>query len=155
LWALNRADPEIAFPPLTLAERVVRRAPGYAATLAIERLDHAAIPLLAAVTVCAFLTVVALAPRVVGQRPRRAAASFGALAIVAVALDPVRSVSLVSLVAVAGASLLYGARTATRCRSRSSEHSSHVRCWRSATKVDRCGTSTASHAASGSRRWTG
>lgn len=34
LWAMSRAAPTVAFPPLALAERIVRLAPGDAATVA-------------------------------------------------------------------------------------------------------------------------
>ena len=111
LWALSRAAPSVAFPPLALAERIVRLAPGDAATVAIERLGHTAILLLAGGIVAAFLVLGALLPALLRgrlrERGRWAAASFGAPCAVAVLLDPVGPVFVVSLVAVVGAALLY------------------------------------------------
>jgi len=112
LWAMSRAAPTVAFPPLALAERIVRLAPGDAATVAIERLGHTAILLLAGGIVAAFLVLGALLPALVRgrlrERSRWAAVSFGASCAVAVLLDPVGPVLVVSLVAVVGAALLYG-----------------------------------------------
>ena len=109
---MSRAAPTVAFPPLALAERIVRLAPGDAATVAIERLGHTAILLLAGGIVAAFLVLGALLPALVRgrlrERSRWAAVSFGASCAVAVLLDPVGPVLVVSLVAVVGAALLYG-----------------------------------------------
>ena len=80
--------------------------------MAIERLGHTAILLLAGGIVAAFLVLGALLPALVRgrlrERSRWAAVSFGASCAVAVLLDPVGPVLVVSLVAVVGAALLYG-----------------------------------------------
>ena len=57
LWAASRVVDAVVFPPLALAERVIRLTPGDAATLAIEQLGEAAKPLLA---VGVLLTLIAL-----------------------------------------------------------------------------------------------
>ena len=80
LWAASRATPSVPFAPLALAERLVRLAPGDLATLSIEQLGHAAIPLLTAGTVAALLGVGAAVPALVGNgsptRYRFTAAAF-------------------------------------------------------------------------------
>jgi DMSO/TMAO reductase YedYZ molybdopterin-dependent catalytic subunit len=55
LWAGSRVDPSLTFPPLALADRLTRLAPGDAATLAIERLGEAAKPSLAIAVVLAYI----------------------------------------------------------------------------------------------------
>lgn len=54
-WAVSAASPFLPFAPLALADRVVRLAPGALETFAIERLQHAALPLLGVGTTVAFL----------------------------------------------------------------------------------------------------
>ena len=79
--------------------------------MAIERLGHTAILLLAGGIVAAFLVLGALLPALLRGRLRKrsrwAAASFGAFSAAAVLLDPVGPVLVVSLVAVVGAAFLY------------------------------------------------
>ena len=47
LWGLSRIEPAIPFPPLALAELIIRSTPGDIATFFIEELQHWAIRLLA------------------------------------------------------------------------------------------------------------
>ncbi len=79
----------LPFPPLALAERAIRLAPGDLATFAIERLGHLAVPLLSGGAVAAFLIAgAALAGGVAS--PARGAAFFGALAAASLLAAPIR-----------------------------------------------------------------
>src|SRR5919109_2325656 len=56
-WAIGAAHPSLPFAPLALADRVVRLVPGALETFAIERLQHAALPLLGVGTTVCFLVL--------------------------------------------------------------------------------------------------
>lgn len=72
LWAANRIEPRIPFPPLLVAERIIRLTPGDLATFFIDTLGPNAVRLLAAGSTVGFLVVYALVPEAtaVGGRPR-------------------------------------------------------------------------------------
>ncbi len=85
LWALTRLERSLAFPPLALAELVIRATPGDLATYFIERLDKYAVRLLGAAATLTMLALAALAPRVPRVGAFTAAVLFG-LALLASAL---------------------------------------------------------------------
>ncbi|MGH2695662.1 MAG: molybdopterin-dependent oxidoreductase [Actinomycetota bacterium] len=72
LWAASRIEVAIPFPPVSLAERIVRLTPGDLATLFIDTLGQNAVRLLTVGSVVGFLVVFALLPLVPLQSgPRR------------------------------------------------------------------------------------
>lgn len=111
LWAASRAEPRLPFPPLSLAERLIRETPGAAATFAIERLGHLALPLLAIVTTAVFAALAALLPAPPWlPRPRPLAAALAlSLALAGAALaGPNPPAAPVALAAGAAGGLVYG-----------------------------------------------
>lgn len=109
LWAGSRVADAVVFPPLALAERLIRITPGDAATLAIERLGEAAKPLLALGALVLFLVFGAVAGSLAARRTRRAVpaagAAFGIVAAAAALAQPPAGASLASaagVLAVAG-----------------------------------------------------
>jgi len=92
-WAASRINAAIPFPPLSLAERVIRITPGGIATFFIEKLGHNAVRLLSVGSTLGFLAVSAILPRLSSRNARpHPYVSGGLLAgISAAALsDPVR-----------------------------------------------------------------
>ena len=59
-WVAHRGSPRLPFAPTALADRVIRLTPGDIATAAIDRLQHAAQPLLALSIVALFIAAGAL-----------------------------------------------------------------------------------------------
>lgn len=59
LWAAHRIEPSIAFPPLLVAERIIRFTPGDVATYFIEALGPNATRLLTAISVGAAILLAA------------------------------------------------------------------------------------------------
>ena len=104
LWAASRVVDALVFPPLALAERVIRLTPGDAATLAIEQLGEAAKPLLAVGVLLAFVAVGAAAGRISAGRSRgavwAAALVFGLLLAAALSAQPPPGVDWVAVGAV-------------------------------------------------------
>lgn len=70
VFLVSRMVRSIPFPPVSLAERIIRVTPGDIATFFIERLQHNAIRLLAAGVVVVFLAVAALLPGLVAKRSK-------------------------------------------------------------------------------------
>ncbi|MGH2655458.1 MAG: molybdopterin-dependent oxidoreductase [Actinomycetota bacterium] len=64
LWAANRIEASVPFPPISLAERVIRLTPGDVATFFIDSLGENAMRLLTAGSVLGFLAFFAMLPRV-------------------------------------------------------------------------------------------
>ncbi|MGH2683404.1 MAG: molybdopterin-dependent oxidoreductase [Actinomycetota bacterium] len=111
LWAASRVDGSIPFPPLNVAERIIRLTPGGVATFFIDILGHNALRLLTAGTVLAFLvlsTVLPEASRARGAvRPTLAGAALGAAAAGAALADPTPPHPVAALLTSAGAGILY------------------------------------------------
>ncbi|MGH2526538.1 MAG: molybdopterin-dependent oxidoreductase [Actinomycetota bacterium] len=82
LWAANRIEPAVPFPPLSVAERVIRLAPGDLATFFIETLGRNALRLLAIGTIAGFLVLYALLPELTTARGRPHPFFAGAIAAV-------------------------------------------------------------------------
>src|SRR3989442_2601430 len=80
LWAVSTADPYVPFPPLALADRIIRITPGSLATWAIDHLHHAAQPLLGGGVTVAFLVVAAVLAVGVRGGGRFGAAGAGVVA---------------------------------------------------------------------------
>jgi DMSO/TMAO reductase YedYZ molybdopterin-dependent catalytic subunit len=78
LWAANRIEPAVPFPPLLVAERIIRLTPGDLATFFIDTLGPNAVRLLAVGSIIGFLVVAALLPEATAAgsraRPYRAGA---------------------------------------------------------------------------------
>ena len=117
LWMASRVTAAVPFPPLSLAGRLIRLAPGDVATFFIERLQHDAVRLLAAGVTVAVLVAAALLPRLVSRsgdpvRAGRAGALLAVGLVLAALLDPVRRSTAGLIAAGAAAGLLYGAALA-------------------------------------------
>lgn len=113
LWALSRVEPALTFPPFSLAERTIRATPGDVATFFIERLEHAAMPALAASVAMGYVAIGALLPgatRMVGARRGFPAAILFGLSIAGAGLAYPAGTDLVPLAgATVAAGALYGA----------------------------------------------
>ena len=108
LWLASRVDADLRFPPIELAERIVRLAPGDVATLSIEELGKAGIHLLAAGVIAGMLVAgVALARTRAGQAPARAAVAYGALLAVAGLAGPNRGSASAAVAVAALGALVY------------------------------------------------
>lgn len=72
LWAASKIEPAVPFPPLSVAERIIRLTPGDLATFFIDTLGQIAVRLLGAGSIVGFLVVSALLPEATaaGGRPR-------------------------------------------------------------------------------------
>jgi DMSO/TMAO reductase YedYZ molybdopterin-dependent catalytic subunit len=86
-WVAHRGSPGIPFAPTALADRFIRLTPGEVATTAIDRLHHAAQPLLAAGVTLVFISIAAALAA--SLRPSRAALAWGAALLAAGAATPV------------------------------------------------------------------
>jgi DMSO/TMAO reductase YedYZ molybdopterin-dependent catalytic subunit len=107
-WVAHRGSPRIPFAPTALADRVIRLTPGDVATAAIDRLQHAAQPLLASGIVALFVGGAALiAARI--ATPARAALGWGALVLGGGLAAPVEPSALGALAAAVLGGTLYGA----------------------------------------------
>ncbi|MGH2759273.1 MAG: molybdopterin-dependent oxidoreductase [Actinomycetota bacterium] len=108
LWAGSSIDPAVSFPPLALAERLVRLAPGDAATFFIDALGYNAVRLLALGTTMAFLAFGALLPRLPERFPPWGAGLiFGAAAAGATLGAPMRPRAAWAVLGGAAAAVLY------------------------------------------------
>ncbi|MGH2658301.1 MAG: molybdopterin-dependent oxidoreductase [Actinomycetota bacterium] len=85
LWAANRIEPAVPFPPLLVAERIIRLTPGDLATFFIDTLGRNAIRLLTVGTLGGSLAVSALLPEAAAARGRPRPYLAGALAAIATA----------------------------------------------------------------------
>lgn len=107
-WALARAFDALPFAPFALADRVVRVTPGPLATAAIDRLQHAALPLLTGASVAGFVVLGAVlgAFRAARRWPAAVAGAVLGAALLAAGLvapvDP-RPVGAIVAAAVGGA----------------------------------------------------
>ena len=110
-WAANRLDATIPFPPLSLAERIIRITPGGVATFFIEKLGPNAVRLLSVGTVAGFLVVAAVLPRVSSRkgspRPYIAGGLLAAILFAAILIDPLRPAAVSSLLVSLAAGGLY------------------------------------------------
>jgi len=111
LWAGSRVDASIPFPPLSLAERIIRLTPGDVATFFIDRLGHNALRLLSAGAIAAFLTLGAFLIETTASRgrPRPYVAGL-VLASVSMAVgfaDPVPAQPLATVLVSLAAGVLY------------------------------------------------
>lgn len=111
LWAANRIEPSIPFPPLSLAERVVRLTPGDVATFFIDALGHNALRLLTAGTILLFLTLGAVLPAISAAarraRPYLAGLTLAIAAAAAAFAAPVAPRPVIAILASLGAGALY------------------------------------------------
>lgn len=80
VWALGGLLTQVPFPPLTLADRLARWIPGPLVTAAIERLGHAALPLLGASVVVMYLAAGALALSLARRSSQPTAWAAGSMA---------------------------------------------------------------------------
>jgi DMSO/TMAO reductase YedYZ molybdopterin-dependent catalytic subunit len=87
-WVAHRGSPRAPFAPTALADRVIRLAPGDVATAAIDRLHHAAQPLLATGLVGAFVAIAAVASSRM-RSPAHAGLLWGAVLLAGGAATPV------------------------------------------------------------------
>src|ERR671922_973299 len=112
-WAIGAAHPSLPFAPLALADRIVRLAPGALETFAIERLQHAALPLLGAgMTVCFLALGSALGFAFASSRVRAAACAglgFGAALAGAELAAPLTPAIAAALASSSAAGALYAA----------------------------------------------
>lgn len=86
-WVAHRGAARIPFAPTALADRVIRLTPGDVATTAIDRLHHAAQPLLAGGIPVVFVAIAAAAAA--SLRPSRASLAWGAALLATGAATPV------------------------------------------------------------------
>ncbi len=111
LWAASRASDEISFPPVAFAERLIRLAPGDAATFFIDTLGHLALVLLSVGAVLCFLALGALLPLAIGggerPRPYLTGAAFGLIGASATLAAPVAPAVLPTVLSSAAAAGLY------------------------------------------------
>jgi DMSO/TMAO reductase YedYZ molybdopterin-dependent catalytic subunit len=107
-WIVHRGTPDVPSAPTAIADRIIRLAPGDIATAAIDRLQHAAQPLLA-VTVAATLMVLggAIAWRL--RSPAPAAVAWGALVLGGGLAAPIAPAAVSALGSAAIAAVTYGA----------------------------------------------
>jgi DMSO/TMAO reductase YedYZ molybdopterin-dependent catalytic subunit len=106
-WVAHRGSPRIPFAPTALADRVIRLTPGDVATAAIDRLQHAAQPLLAAGIVALFVAAAGLIAVGIAT-PARAALVWGAFVLGAGLAAPVEPSAPGALGAAALTGALYG-----------------------------------------------
>jgi DMSO/TMAO reductase YedYZ molybdopterin-dependent catalytic subunit len=106
LWVAHRGSPRVPFAPTALADRVIRLAPGGVATAAIDRLHHAAQPLLATALIGAFVAVAAVASSRM-RSPGRTALLWGAALFAGGAATPVEPSLPGALAAAAVGGTLY------------------------------------------------
>jgi hypothetical protein len=90
-WGLHRALVEVPFPPFALADRIVRVTPGPIATYMIDRLHHAAKPIVAGVCLAALIGAGAVLAVLEARWGRAAAVGFVASLLIVGLLDPVQS----------------------------------------------------------------
>lgn len=111
LWAANRLDEAVPFPPFSLAERLIRITPGDVATFFIERLQHNALRLLAAGVTVAFLALALVLPEASGgfrrPRPLLAGLVFAALTGAVALSAPVQPSLLAVILSTVAAGALY------------------------------------------------
>jgi len=94
LWVAGQGASGLPFPPVSLADRIIRLTPGDVTTYFIERLQHNAIRLLAAGCIVAFIVLGALLThltRTVNGRVRTltVASIFGAVCAIAALASPI------------------------------------------------------------------
>ena len=110
-WAANRIDSAFPFPPLSLAERIIRVTPGGVATFFIEKLGHNATRLLSIGTTVGFLLVAAILPRlswIAGRpQPYLAGGLLSALFAASALIDPLMPSPVFSLLASLAGGILY------------------------------------------------
>src|ERR671923_111266 len=176
-WAIGAAHPSLPFAPLALADRVVRLVPGALETFAIERLQHAALPLLGVgTTVCFLVLGSALGLAFYSSRIGAAACAgigFGAALAAAELAAPLTPALPAAVLSASAAGAAYAAvllrpsraaaprrwsssaRTATPRRSPSSRRCSRACSWRSRRTAGRSPASTAFPAVSAPQPSTG
>jgi DMSO/TMAO reductase YedYZ molybdopterin-dependent catalytic subunit len=106
-WVVHRGAPEVPFAATAIADRVVRLAPGDVATTAIDRLHHAAQPLLAA-AVAAGLLAVGAAIACGLRSPARAGATWGLVLLLAALAAPIGPTAVGAVGAAAMGAVIYG-----------------------------------------------
>lgn len=110
-WAASRVDDGVTFAPLALGDRLIRLAPGDAATFAIDSLGKTASIALAVVVTLGFVAVGAVLPALTAStgrpRPSVAGAVFALCLLAASVVAPVRPSVLASAGVAAVAGLLY------------------------------------------------
>jgi DMSO/TMAO reductase YedYZ molybdopterin-dependent catalytic subunit len=113
LLGAHAAAGEVPFPPLSLADRVVRLTPGGVATWAIDHLGHAAQPLLSVGAALVLLALFGVIGRAASRRGARAQAAAGsavaAICAAAWLADPVRGPALTGFTACASGGLVFAA----------------------------------------------
>ncbi|MGH2651261.1 MAG: molybdopterin-dependent oxidoreductase, partial [Actinomycetota bacterium] len=111
LWAANKIEPAVPFPPLLVAERIIRLTPGDLATFFIDTLGPNAVRLLAAGSVVGFLVVSVLLPEATasGGRPRpyRAGTVVAILGAASAFLAPFTPSLAGAILGSVGAGILY------------------------------------------------
>jgi DMSO/TMAO reductase YedYZ molybdopterin-dependent catalytic subunit len=112
LWAASRIETELPFPPLAVADWIIRATPGPVATFLIERLQHDAARLLAVAATVGFAALGALLGMLnaTGQRARVgvAGAAFALCVLAATFVDPGPTAVAPAILGAAAAGALYG-----------------------------------------------
>ncbi len=110
-WSVAHLLPDVAFAPVSVAERLVRLAPGDAATLAIESLGKLAFRLLELSVIAAFVAVAALLPLATTVRgrphPYAAGAALTVLFVLGSLAAPVAPSAVPTLAAGTACGILY------------------------------------------------
>lgn len=110
-WSVSRLRPDVAFAPVAVAERLVRLAPGDAATLAIESLGKLAAQFLEVGVIAAFIALAAglpLATTIHGRHhPYAAGAVFAVLVVLGSLSAPVPPSAVPTLAVGAATGVLY------------------------------------------------
>lgn len=111
LWAASRLEPAIPFPPLSVAERVIRVVPGDLATIFIDTLGRNAVRLLTLAAVLGSFFLLALLPEVSAAKGRPRAIVAGAvvalLAAGSAAVDPIPPALIGAIFGSIAAGILY------------------------------------------------
>src|SRR5215218_6610749 len=112
-WAISAPDPALPFAPVALADRGVRLTSGELETFAIERLGHAALPLLAVGATVGFLLLGAGLGLAIASRraraPSAAGLAFAATLASAELAAPARPPVAAALASAAAGGALYSA----------------------------------------------
>ena len=106
-WIVHRGAPDVPFAATAIADRVIRLAPGDVATAAIDRLHHAAQPLLAVAVAAALVAMGAtIAWRL--RSPAQAAVAWATTLFAAALAAPLGASFVGALAASAMGALTYG-----------------------------------------------
>lgn len=113
LWAASKLSPFPEFPPLALAERLIRITPGGIATFFIDSLQHNALRLLAVGTSVVFLLLLAALPELTARRgdgrPFVAGALVTGVSIAAAYASPMLRAPAATAAMVVVAGIMYAA----------------------------------------------